>query len=210
MNTLHKLLKIIIPVCLSIMPFMAFAQDSITSLSEKDHSNLQRRAAEKVRQMNDYISFMADKKRSFDTRVDYKGYALNLFIARGLDYEENGINKEGVLMQVTSINRGSTRNRLIRDYFDGLIRLKYSQVKITSTEIADMKVSNLRKVDDGLYVCTCQYDQAFVGYGGDGTPIYRDITTKRIKCYVYLEETEDGIEYIVRLGDITALETKRY
>lgn len=168
---------------------------------------IKRRAAEKVAQMNDYISFMASKKKSTENRKYYKTKALNLFMGKGYSYEEEGVEKEGVTMETTSTNRKSVNLSLMRDYYDRVIRLRYSDVKITSTEIADIKVSNLQQIDENLYVCTCQYNQAFVGYR-DGKPVYKDITTKRIKCYVYAEDTEDGFEYVILLGDVTALETK--
>lgn len=66
---------------------------------------IKRRAAERVAQMNDYISFMADKSNDLETRQYNKKQALNLFAGRGYDYEENGIHKEGVRMEVTSVNK---------------------------------------------------------------------------------------------------------
>ena len=183
---------------------------SVNAQTVSQEEMIKRRAAEKVAQMNDYISFMASKKKSTEDRKYYKTKALNLFMGKGNSYEEEGVKKEGVTMETTSINRKSIKTvnlSLMRDYYDRIIRLKYSDVKITSTEIADIKVSNLQQIDDNLYVCTCQYDQAFVGYR-DGKPAYKDITTKRIKCYVYAEDTEDGFEFVILLGDVTALETK--
>lgn len=181
---------------------------SVNAQTVDQEEMIKHRAAEKVAQMNDYISFMASKKKSTENRKYYKTKALNLFMGKGFSYEEDGIEKDGVMMETTSIKRKTTNHSLMRDYFDRVIRLKYSDVEIKSTEIADIKVSNLKQIDENLYVCTCQYDQAFVGYL-DGKPIYKDITTKRIKCYVYAEDTEDGFEYIIMLGDVTALETKR-
>lgn len=178
------------------------------SQTDKDYRMMQKRAAEKVAQMNDYISFMGSKKKSVSTRKRYSERALKLFIGEGYEYEENGIEKEGVLMEVTSVNRKRPNHPLVRTYFNNLINLRYSDVKITSTEIAKIKVSDLRQIDADTYVCTCQYDQAFVGYR-DGVPSYKDITTKRVKCYIKVEETEDGPEYIIKLGDITALHTER-
>ena len=76
-------------------------------------------------------------------------------------------------------------------------------------KIADMKVSALKKVEDDLYVCTCQYVQYFYGYNADGMLLYGDKTTKRIKCYVKVEQVEDGIEYMIMLGDVKAMSTER-
>lgn len=183
---------------------------SISGVSQvtNQDEDLMRRAAERVKLMNDYIGFMCNKKKSIDTRKGYKGKALPLFIGKGYEYEENGIRKEGVQMQTTSRNTNSTNKSLMRNYFDRLINLNYSEIVTTSTEIPYMKVSNLKKVDDNLYVCTVQYVQYFYGYR-DGELKYSDRTTKRIICYVESEDTEDGTEYIIRLGDVEALATER-
>ena len=198
-----KAQKLFLIAVLALFTFTAFAQ------VEGQEEMIKRRAAEKVAQMNDYISFMASKKKSVENRLYYKEKALNLFIGKGYKYEENGIDKEGVMMEVTSKTRKTVSHPLMRDYFHNLVyRLgAYTDVKITATEIADIKVSELRQVDTNLWVCTCQYDQAFEGMR-DGRPIYRDITTKRIKCYVVAEDTEDGWEFIILLGDVYAIDTK--
>lgn len=182
---------------------------SVSAQTYEQEEEMKRRAAERVAQMNDYISFMASKKKTRQNRVYYSTKALNLFVGRGYEYEEAGVPKDGVMMEITSVNRKKTTHKLIRDYFSALIDLNYTDIKITSTDIVDIKVSNLQKVGENLYVCTCQFDQAFVGYR-DGRPVYKDITTKRVKCYVMVEEVEDGPdEFIVMLGDVTALSTKR-
>lgn len=184
------------------------------SAKEFDEDNLiQQRAKERVRLMNDYISFMSDKSKSTETRYYYREKALPLFIGKGFEYEENGIPKKGVRMQTTSVNRpGVTNILLLRDYFTSLVNLEYSEINITSTEIADIKVSDLKKVDSSnnktLYMCTCQYVQYFRGEYGDGY-VYADKTTKRIVCYVEVEDTEDGQEFIIKLGDVEAISTER-
>lgn len=169
---------------------------------------IKRRAAERVAQMNDYISFMADKSNDLETRQYNKKQALNLFAGRGYNYEENGIHKEGVRMEVTSVNNTRPRAKLMRVYFNGLVNLTYQKVSIQSTEVSSIKVSNLQKVDNNLYVCTCYFDQVFIGYR-DGIPVYKDITRKKVKCYVEVQDAEDGLEYVVLLGDVHAIDTKR-
>lgn len=115
-----------------------------TASAQFNSDLLKRRAAEKVGQMNDYISFMASKKKSVEVRQKYRKEALNLFIGEGNSYEENGVQKEGVLMEVTSVNRPGKRRELIRDYFSRIIMFNYNDVNISSTEIAEIKVSNLQ------------------------------------------------------------------
>ena len=109
---------------------------------------IRRTAAQRVAQMNDYISFMADKSNDMETRQYYKKQALNLFAGRGYNYEENGVNKEGVRMEITSVNNTRPRSKLMRVYFNGLMNLTYQKVSIQSTELASIKVSNLQKVDN--------------------------------------------------------------
>lgn len=170
---------------------------------------IKRTAAQRVAQMNDYISFMADKSNDLETRQYYKKQALNLFAGRGYNYEENGVNKEGVRMEITSVNNTRPRSKLMRVYFNGLINLTYQKVSIQSTELASIKVSNLQKVDNNIYVCTCYFDQVFVGYR-DGRPAYKDITRKKVKCYIEVQDVEgEPQEYVVLLGDVQALDTKR-
>lgn len=188
---------------------------SLISVNAQDYNEkrFQQRAKERVKLMNDYITYMADKSNSQKDRYYYRKKALPLFIGKGYEYEEYGVTKQGVMMQTTSVNRpGVVNNNLVREYFSHLIDLKYSNVNITSTEIADMKVSDLKKVDssDGttLYMCTIQYVQYFRGEYGDGY-VYADKTTKRIVCYIEVEETEDGQEFITKLGDVEAIHTER-
>lgn len=170
---------------------------------------IKRTAAQRVAQMNDYISFMADKSNDMETRQYYKKQALNLFAGRGYNYEENGVNKEGVRMEITSVNNTRPRSKLMRVYFNGLMNLTYQKVSIQSTELASIKVSNLQKVDNNMYVCTCYFDQVFVGYR-DGKPVYKDITRKKVKCYIEVQDVEGGPqEYVVLLGDVQAIDTKR-
>ena len=181
---------------------LAFSQDI-------DDTVIKSRIPEVVGQLNDYISILADKKQSLNKKLQYKEKALNLFMGKGYEYEEDGVKKEGVTLEVASKNRKQTRRLLIRDYLNNLInRLDgYTDVKITATEIANIKLSELIQVSTNLWVCECDFNQAFEGMR-DGRPVYRDITTNRIKCYVTAENTKDGWEYIIKLGNIYAIELK--
>lgn len=177
-----------------------------TTLPPELQEMLGRRAAEKVKMMTDYIGFMADKEKKLSTREYYKTQALNLFVGAGYKYVQDGIERDGVTMQTTSKYRKNPRSKLMRDYFDTVIGYRYQKVQIEATDVADIKVSRLKKVGENEYECTCTFDQAFCGYR-DGRPVYRDITTKRVVCRVILEETVDGVEAVVLLGDVYAIET---
>lgn len=171
------------------------------------------RAAEVVAQMNDYVSFMARKDYSVNIRNRYRTQALNLYVGKGYSYELNGENRDGVIMEVSSVTKNTIKKQLIRNYFTNLINLRYKDVKITNTEVAEMKLSNLKKVYDNMYVCTCQFVMVFEGRT-DRNFVYKDKTTKRIKCFVRVDEVvdEDGeksLEFMVRLGDTQCISTGR-
>ena len=90
--------------------------------------------------------------------------------------------------------------------------MRYSKVDIQTTDVADIQVSDLKPVEvteNGIvYECTCYFEQAFIGYV-DNVPKYKDITRKKVTCRVLAEMTTDGEEYIVTLGDVTALDTRQ-
>ena len=99
--------------------------------------------AVKVKQLCDYIEFMANPENPMDIRNRYRSKAVKLFFANCEPYEEDGIRNEGVAMEVSSIYRSKPTRRLMKDYFMGLINMRYSKVIIQSTDIHDMDVSQL-------------------------------------------------------------------
>lgn len=205
MNIIRKIA--VLCLVLTLCPLSADAQNF-------NQDAIRKRVAERVQLMNDYISYMANKKNNYDTRQYYRNKTLPLFIGKGYSYVQDGVKREGVLMQTTSTNRPNqpANTQLMRVYFSRLIDLRYSDVVITSTKAENIKVSDLKKIgrnEEGNYIyeCTCQYEQYFYGYR-DGRLVYKDKTTKRISCQIELEETEDGMETIIRLGDVEAICTE--
>ncbi|NPD92840.1 hypothetical protein [Xylanibacter muris] len=198
MKTLYRIALVFV---LSAFATTSFAQQDIEEM-------IKLRAAEKVKQMCDNIESMANPKNSPKERNKYKGKAVRLFIANCEQYEEDGRLKKGVEMEITSTYRPKPRRRLMKDYFTGLMNMRYSTVKIESSDIHDIQMSKLRQIDDNTFVCTAVFIQVFVGYI-DGKPVYSDRTKKSVKCYVLREETMDGNEYVVKLGDTKALDTER-
>lgn len=195
------LYRIVLVFVFSAFASISFAQQDIEEM-------IRYRAAEKVAQLLEDIEIIANPDNSKDVRTKFKGKAVRLFIANCEPYEEEGIQKKGVEMEITSTYRTKPRRRLMKDYFTGLMNLRYSKVEIKSSNIHDIQVSELRQIGENTFVCTAVFVQVFVGFK-DGKPVYTDRTKKSVKCYVYREDTMDGYEYIVKLGDTKALETKR-
>lgn len=113
---------------------------------------------EKVKQLNDYMSMMASEKKSIEIRKHYKNKALSLFIGKGNSFEENGVVKEGVFVEIFYTSRNRKTTKLVRNFFDQITVRAYTNVRIISAEVAK----------------------------------------------VYYEETEDGKEPCILLGDVTA------
>ena len=183
---------------------------SAQSDSQKEEM-LKTRAKEKVGQFWDYVSFIASKKKNLKTRLYYVDKAKNLFLNRGkaLFDEDGSMVRDSVIMQVTSLNAKKPRNVYLNKYLPNLAQLKYPEVEVTSTDVAEMKVSNLHKIGDRLYTCTVYFYQYFVGKA-DNRVVYKDKTNKRVQCFIIEEETEDGLEYVVLLGDIYAGTTESF
>lgn len=175
----------------------------------QDSEQIKRRATEMVAQLGDYLNYMADKDNSLKNRQYYRKKALNLFIGKGNTYTIGGKKHPAVSMQTTSVNRRTVKTTPMGEYFTHLINLRYSDVELKTTEIGNIKVSNLKKISDDTYECTCYIDQEFIGRGSDGRPIYHDITRKSVQCYITVDQTINGEEYIVQLGNVTATHTER-
>ena len=193
----------------SLLIFTIFFNVPVSGqIANEVNESLKSSVKEQVASLRTFISYMADKNNSLKLRKNYKVEALNLFIAEGNSYIDDGIKKNGVLMETTSLYRKKPIRRLMRDYFDGVINYKYSKVDIESTQVYEMEVSDLQKVGKNKYECTACFEQVFKGYS-DGRLVYSDKTRKNVKVYIFAEETMDGIEYVIRLGDVSAIDTNK-
>lgn len=184
-----------------------------------DQKLLQQRAKECVKQMNDYITSMTAKQinghPTLNDRYKFRKTALELFLNGGDSIVlDNGVKGAPVMMETTSTNSsGKTikTTRPVKVYFDRLIDLirkgTYTEVKITSTDIESMDVTNIKKVGD-RYQCVVSYSQDFIGRRGE-LKAYADRTKKTITVWFVAEETIWGTELVPKLGDIAAGETKR-
>lgn len=190
-------------------------------LDERTNAKIAERAREEVGQFTDYLKEIADKKIERKTRLYYKDIALKLFVGEGKAWVEEILNSEGtsvvdrvnrkaVTMGVTSLRNPKPRKKPMADYLFGLAELRYKAVTIETTDWHDMRVSEVRKVGDDKYECTVYFEQVFTSKGPDNIPGYSDRTKKKVTCYIDLVQTDDGLEILVQLGDVTAYETKKF
>ena len=214
-NKLFKSIILFIVVLLSTE--FASAQNKAT---EKE---IQDRAKQKVGLLCEYITTIADnKKETLQNRLHFCNKALSLFIGKGGSYQENGVTRKGVVMEVSSLTRKNAdgkpyiTRRLMKNYLNGLANLRYDKVVIRHTDIANFKVSALKEhpTEENMWICTVDIEQYFEGYSGDGILKYYDKVVKRITCYVIKEVIDDlnggtKEEYLVLLGDVQSLETTK-
>ena len=183
-------------------------------ISEADQKVIRERAAEKVWQFGEFISFIADTRNDLKTRLYHCKNALNLFIEKGEGYYEEGIWRKGVRIEVSSVTSGKKYPKELKLYLNGLANLKYPRVYVRTTDVNMIKTTKLKHVGGNKYECTAFFAQEFIATTEDGKMIYGDVTYKSVKCYVFREEIEvikpgqSPYEYIVYLGDVKALETK--
>lgn len=204
----------------SLLIAMFFVSGNVFAQSAQDMEVLKQRAKEKVKQLNDYISFMANPQKASKTRYFYKEQAQKLFIndcdrfKEIVEYKDGSkeeVWRDGVTMEVLSLRNKTPHYRLMKKYFQGLITMTYKLVTIETADIADMRVSKLQpygKDENGkmMYICSVYFDQAFVGRRDGG--FYKDITHKWVVCYVQVDDVLDEetgeiySEYLVKLGDV--------
>ena len=207
---------------ISLLFVMLLISGNTFAQSEQDMEVLKQHAREKVKQLNDYISYMADPNEKESNRNFSKEQAQKLFIENCNPFKEivefkDGTKeqiwrKDGVIMEVASLRRRTPRPRPMKEYFRGLINMTYKSVVIESTDMADMRVSKLQPYDRDekgnlRYVCTVHFEQVFHGVTPEGRK-YEDVTRKWVVCYVQVDQVLDEKtgqtypEYMVDLGDV--------
>lgn len=195
----------------SFLNIPLFAQDLIgdvgdsanrtaTILSVESQDVLFNYCSTKMKMLYDYISLMSDKNLSMASRELYKNEALDLFINSGNSYILDGNIKDGVII---NIKHNRARPRLVKHYFDSIMRYGYSNIQIEAVEIAEINVESLRKISNNEYECICTINQLFCGYKNN-KPVYRDITPKHVECHFNMNDAFSDQETILLFGDVYA------
>lgn len=205
-------MKKLFSVLLFYLVLLPHANAQVNDLTESDIQAFKDRVGEVIDMFQNNLSILGGKKYSLKVKSVYKKSALKLFIGEGKPYTSpDGQKREGVLMQVSSIKGGKEvkRNTLLTTYLDNLIKLPYSEVRLTKADT--YRISNIYKVGDH-YEATATIFQRFEGFiGKDMRKVYRDVTQKNIKIYILPEnDFVLGQHWSIKLGDIEVLETEIY
>ena len=191
---MNKLISIIIVITLFASANKATAQDNLSPQRKQAIDSL---ALEKVKDLSKYISIIGDKATPWSDAQRVIERAVELF----MENSEIGVSRK----KSPDVNYYK-----VREYFDRLMQLNYSKVKVDWYKI--QYVSDLVRQPDGTYVGVITIYQRFQGYNKENGLVYEDTTKKDITVYVKRKETQIGGRLIgfwdVMLGDIRVKETK--
>ena len=192
---MRKLLFLIITAFLTSISIRVSAQDNLSPQRKQAIDSL---ALEKVRDLSKYISIIGDKETQWSDAQRVIERAVELFM-------------ENSEIGVSSLSKQDVNYYKVREYFDRLMQLNYSKVKIDWYKI--QYVSDLERQPDGSYVGVITVYQRFQGYDKEKGLVYEDTTKKDITVYVKRKETQIGGRTIgfwdVMLGDIRVKETSK-
>lgn len=178
---------------LSVITFHASSQDVISAERKRAIDSL---AMEKVRDLSKYITIIGNKSTPFSEASRVITRAEELFTTDSK-------------MGVSTLAEKGVKYYTIKKYFDRLMALNYTEVKIEWYDIN--YVSDLERQPDGRYVGVITIYQRFEGKTEENL-IYSDVTKKDVTIYVERKHTQIDGESIdfwdVILGDMKVTETK--
>ncbi|MCB2221559.1 MAG: hypothetical protein KQI35_14265 [Bacteroidetes bacterium] len=168
--------------------------DNFEELSPDDLKLFELRAAEKIKEFENYIEIIGNKQKDVETRDYAIQSAEILFIPDSK-------------MEVSSANTGTINSYAIGKYLRKLKSLGYTQVIIKFYKTA--YISGLRKGVDNKYYATATVFQEFIGYNEDQVA-YKDKTKKVIDIVLeYIDDEYYGLKrWELMLGDIKVVETR--
>lgn len=206
---MKRLAAITLALCLCIVFCDAQANcDSIFQPDSLRSAALKSSYVDKLKRLQDYIEYMANPQQKVNNRRYYRTAALNLFVGQGNSYEKDGLICDGVTVSVYSANGSSCKKYLVKQFLSNLInRQDYPKYTI-NREVISLDVCEFRPISDDLYISDVYVSLSTCYDHHNGKPLYKDITRKRINWYVKVDQTEDGEEYEVLLGDISVIERR--
>ncbi len=181
-------------------------------LTEAEQKEFALRIQQKIEDFQSHLGILSSKDSNKETERIALRECLNLFIGNGEPYDTidaygNLVKHKAVTIQITSKYR-PPRTQAVKVYLTTLannLNKKYTEVKITQSQA--VRVDNLHQTADGKYECVAYFFQRFEGYR-DNKLIYTDITTKKVRVYLDQIEGPVGMTWAIKLGNISAVETK--
>lgn len=188
--------KVLFVLALVIIPLSSMSQNKNTS------EQIMQRATEQISEFYNYWDFLKDRNMSLSQKEPYYKATLSLFVGEGEAYMEDGVQKQGITIEITSAKVQTKRCMLLKAYLKRIMKGVYEPIVIKSVGIPDkIDIATLRQIDKDLYVCIGYKTRLFAG-GSEET----DTDGEAIK--LYLRKIE-GI-YVPLLGDLKAVSENIY
>lgn len=151
-------------------------------------------AKERLQELQNYISLIADKKTAVDDKELILKQIQELFLP-------------GSTIEVSSTRKKKANSKYeFRDYFQHLADLPYLSVEIKWYDLA--YVSNFQRTPNGNYSGTATVFQEIRGIG-KGKFEYRDQTKKDVETHLQKDPYTNNNRYILFLGNVSVKETRK-
>ena len=189
--------------------FLANAQKRVDSLMVE-------RTIQKIGLIQEYLTKISDERESYANRLHFADKVLSLFVGKGDSYQENGVTRKGVTMEMFSTTRKNAdgspyvTRRLMKNYLNGLANLRYKPIHITGCIIGHIDKSSLHQLPDSSCVMGEVIYDTRLDYTSGGYRFY-DITPRKVRCEVgeKVDDIRNGYikyEEIIPLHDIFGTE----
>jgi hypothetical protein len=178
------------PIKVEPLPYKDTSTKPKLTSAEKEYYSKQ--SIDNIITFKDYLNIIGNNEKSLGEKKAAIKLALDLF-------------SPGAMIEVTSKNRPGVRRLPVEVYLKNLSGLSYRSINI---EYANLKfISELSQADDGNYYGLVRGEQTFMGYGGNGKPLYSDVVEKNYKVKVESQlkevDTIKQVKWKVLLGDVS-------
>lgn len=183
--------------------FVLFANVFLVNAQQRVDSLVIDRTIQKIRLFQEYLNTISDDRESYSNRLHFANKALSLFIGKGDSYEENGVTRKGVVVEMHSITRKNAdrspnfTRRLMKTYINGVANLKYEPIHITGCIIGHVDKSSIHQLPDSSCVVGDIIYDTKLEFTSDGYRCY-DISPHKVRCVVGVQVNDiknDGIMY---------------
>lgn len=162
-----------------------FNYASVFAQSTTEERLIEKIKIRKLKMLNDYIDYIGNNKNDISSQKFYAEKALALFVNNGEGYECNDTPTKGALIHLVSDYNHHSISKLVKDYFKGVINMRYSVATIIKAQfavISKKELGNSVKTENGQYRVTC-YIKDLCGIR-EGHLVYQEIAQKRICLYI--------------------------
>lgn len=181
---------IVIIIWLLAIPFAATSQNNISE-------QIMQHSTEQMSKFYNYLGSLGDKNMAPQQKEYYYKAALSLFVGEGEAYAVNGVQKQGVTVEIVSAKTLMKKSMLLKAYLKKIMEGIYEPIAFNQENMSvEVDITTLQQIDKDLFVCVGDVTPFCVV---DGKSYYKD---KRA-VYFYLKKI--GEEYFPLLTDLTII-----